>query len=135
MARQVNLNPLNCIQRRDLLASPKATEQQLRAYAWRFLEDKAFYDAAQFFLRIGDTKGLRESLRLAIEHADHDLLWQLAHSGQIEVTEDHWRQCAERALEMEKFRVAACVFQRLGDSEALARLPEDARPKPEQEDN
>ena len=117
------LRDLDSLRRRDYLASPKTAMDDLSAYGRRFLEDEDCCEAFHFFERAGDTEGLAECKRLAIEVADHELLWQLAHSRHVQVSDEDWRACSDQAIRMEKFSVAAYILQRLGDTAARDRLP------------
>ena len=133
MANAVRVKELNCIQKRDLLASEKASREEIRAYAQHYLDNGAYHDAVAFFQKAGDGGGLEACRKAAIEDADHELVWRLAHSDLVKVSEEDWRQCAARAIELGKLRVAAYIFNRLGDRAAFAQLPEELRPKDEGE--
>lgn len=119
------LRELDALQKRDLLASAKASPDELSTYARLYFEQELYYDAFRFFDRAGDHEGLADCKRAAIESADHELLWLLGHSPNIEVSDDDWRHCAERAVEIEKHTVAKYIYGRLGDSQALAELGDD----------
>ena len=122
------LQRLNALERRDLLASPKATNEDLRAHGRSYFDEEAYYEALQFFSRAADQEGLADCKRVGIETADHELLWQLDHCPHARVTEDEWRQCAQAAIRLGKLSVAAYVFRRLGDAEALDSLAQAQDP-------
>ncbi|HRU06439.1 MAG TPA: hypothetical protein P5137_11780 [Candidatus Brocadiia bacterium] len=123
---------LDCIEKRDLLASAKLSQQDASAYGQAFLELGMLHDALAFFLKADDRHGLAKLLDVAIAEADHGILWQLAKTARIPVMDDDWRRCARRAMETGKHSVAAYIFKRLGDEAGLASLPERWRPKGDQ---
>lgn len=127
------LRSLDCIQKRDLLASDKASAEELREHAKSFLDDGLLIDAFNFYAKIKDKEGLEACKAAAFETADHDLLWKLAHSRMVEVSDADWRACAERAIELGKHRIAAYIFERLEDWDGFSRLPKELDPRVEEE--
>ena len=124
---------LNCIKKRDLLYSPRVSPEELREWGRHFLGEGLLVDALNFFAKVNDAEGLEACKRAAIEQADHDVLWKVGHSEAGEVSEADWRACAERAIEMSKFRTAAYIFERLEDWGAFDRLPEELDPRRKEE--
>ena len=127
------LKTLDCIQKRDLLASDKVSPEEIREHAKSFLEDGLLIDAFNFYAKIQDKEGLEACKAAAFETADHGVLWKLVHSGLVEVTDDDWRACAEQAIKIGKHRIAAYIFERLGDWESFSRLPKELDPRAERE--
>ena len=134
MARVKDVDKLSCVELRDLLASDRVSDDDFRFLADAFFERGSLNRAFDFYDRAGDIEGLKRVLEATVERADHQLLWRLAHRDGIEVTEAQWRRCAERAEELDRPSVAAFAYRRLGDKEALSRLPEPWRPKDEGEE-
>lgn len=133
MARVKDVDKLSCVEIRDLVASEKLADEDCRFMAGEFFERGALNRAFDFYAKIEDLEGLRRVIGAAVEHADHQVLWRLAHTEDLEVGEAQWRRCAERAEELGRPSVAAFVYRRLGDTDALSRLPEPWRPKVEED--
>jgi len=120
------IRDLNALQRRDLLASAKVSADELIAYGRHYLEAEMYHEALRFFAKAGDADGLAACKEAAVATGDHDLMWQLAHSPLAQVTEEDWRCCAQKAVEMGKRTAAAYIYRRLGDTAALEALERDA---------
>jgi len=122
------MKPLHSLAKRDLLAAQKFDPDQLRAYADDFLAQERYGDALAFYAKLKDQDGIRRVKEAAIELGNPDVLWQVEREDRQGVTRDDWTACGDSAMKLGKFRSAAYIFERIGDSEKLAAAQKEFQP-------
>jgi len=115
------MKPLDCIEKRDLLAAEKFDPDKVRAYADAYLQEGRHGDAFQFYRKLGDVDGVKTVKDACIREGEPDVLWQVEKAFPDLMTRDDWIACGESAMSLGKFRCAAYAFERAGDAERLAR--------------
>jgi len=115
------MKPLDCIEKRDLLAAQKFDPEKVRAYADAYLREGRHGDAFEFYRKLGDVKGVTAVKEACIREAEPDVLWQVEKSFPDLVSREDWITCGENAMGMGKYRCAAHAFQHARDDERLAR--------------
>lgn len=129
----------DAIEKRNILASQEVEAEDLNEYGRMFLEKDMLTDAFNFFEKSGSREGLERVKARVIEEGLTAVLFNLARSGHIAVSDEDWRAAGEKAMKLEKFTYAAQAFDRIGDEERLAEarqnIPGAPQPGPAEEEN
>ena len=122
------MKPLHSLAKRDLLAARKFDPETVREYADDFLAQERYDDALLLFSKIADKPGITKVKEAAINLGNPDLLWQVERQDRQTVTRNDWVACGDSAMRLSKFRSAAYVFERIGDTEKLAAAEKEFKP-------
>ena len=114
------MKPLNSLGKRDLLAAKKFNPDDVRAYAEDFFAQERYGDAFEFYRKLGDEEGILKVKKATIELGDPEILWRVEHDNPSRVAREDWLRCAEQAMSLGKWRAAAYVFRRIGETARLA---------------
>jgi hypothetical protein len=125
------MKPLNSLTKRDLLAAKKFDPDDVRAYAEQFFSEDRFGDAFELYRKLGDEDGILKIKKEALELADPELLWRIEHHNPACVAREDWLRCGEQAMSLGKYRSAAYVFRRIGETERLAAAEKEFKPTAE----
>ena len=128
------MKPLDCLEKRDLLAAKKFDPDIVREYAEEFFNEGLYGDAFAFFRKIEDRKGLERVKRAAVEEGNPEILWRLEHDDRSMIENSDWQACGEAAMRQERFRNAAFAFRKSGDAERQAKAEAEFMPPPEEPD-
>ena len=126
------MKPLNCLEKRDLLAAKKYDPELVREYAEEFFGGRLYGNAFAFFRKIEDRKGLERVKRAAVEEGNPEILWRLEHDDRSMIEKSDWQACGEAAMRLEKFRNAAFAFRKSGDDARRAKAEAEFMPPPEE---
>lgn len=110
----------DAIVKRNILASGEMEAEELAEYGSMFLEKDMLTDAYNFFEKAGAREGLQKVKTRAIEEGLAAILFNLARSRHIQLSDEDWRAAGENAMKLEKYTYAAQAFGRIGDEERLA---------------
>ena len=122
------MKPLDSLSKRDLLAAESYDPAVVREYAEAFLSQEYYSDALEFFQKLNDREAITKIKQVAVETASPDILWRIEHDNPEAVTQADWTDCGESAMRLGKFRAAAYVFERIGNSERLAAAEREFKP-------
>jgi tetratricopeptide (TPR) repeat protein len=111
------MKPLDCLKKRDMLASPKFDPDTLREYAESYFAEERYGEAFAFFRKAADTAGVDRVKAKAIELGDPELLWRIQNADREGVARGEWLVCGESAEKMGKLRSALYCFQRIGETD------------------
>ena len=129
----------DAIEKRNILASQEVDAEELNEYGRMFLEKDMLTDAFNFFEKSGSREGLEKVKARVIEEGLTAVLFNLARSRHIELSDEDWRAAGENAMKLGKYTYAAQAFDRLGDEERLAEarqhIPGAPQPEPAEEEN
>jgi hypothetical protein len=125
------MKPLNSLTKRDLLAAKKFDPDDVRACAEQFFSEDRFGDAFEFYRKLDDEDGILKIKKAALELADPELLWRIEHHNPARVAREDWLRCGEQAMSLGKYRSAAYVFRRIGETERLAAAEKEFKPAAE----
>lgn len=122
------MKPLDSLAKRDLLAAEKFAPETILGYADEFLAHGHHGDAFAFFRKLNDENGIRRVMEAAIADAETDVLWLVERYYPEMMTREQWARCGENAMCQEKFRCAAYVFERIGDTARLSEAEKTFKP-------
>ena len=121
---------LDSLTKRDLLAARKFDPAAVREHAERFFSEERYGDAFEFYRKLGDEDRILDVKKAAIDLGDPELLWRIEHHNPARVTREDWLRCGEQAMSLGKYRSAAYVFRRIGETERLAAAEKEFKPAP-----
>ncbi len=104
---------LDCLAKRDFLASPKTSPEKLRAQAEAFLEAGQDYDALQFLVAAGETEKVAGMAQKAVKEGDLFLYLQTRRAQGQEPE-------PEELLKLSRAAEAKGLSRFAGQAEALA---------------
>jgi hypothetical protein len=122
------MKPLNSLTKRDLVAAKKFDPEAVREYAEQFFSEERFGDAFEFYRKLDDEEGILRIKKTAIELGDPELLWRVEHYNPARVAREDWLRCGEQAMSLGKYRSAAYVFRRIGETGRLAEAEKEFKP-------
>ena len=125
------MEPLDSIEKRDLLAAAKFSPEAVREHAQDFFARGQYGDAFEFFRKLHDMNGVRQVKDAVIEAGDPEILWRIERAYPQEIGKEDWGQCGRNAMQAGKFRSAAYIFERIGDAESLAAAEKEFKPAAE----
>ncbi len=107
-----------CLKKRRLLNDPELRPWLCRKTGEEFLSLGWWQDALEFFQKCSDTAGREKIKQHCLETGDAYLLGRLGPGQDPEL----WRQVADRALDLEKFRFARRAYELAGDADKAAMV-------------
>ncbi len=126
------MKPLTSLAKRDLLAAKKFDPDNVRDYAEQFFSEDRFGEAFEFYRKLDDEEGVLKVKKAAIELGDPEILWRIEHYDSSRVAREDWLRCGEQAMSLGKYRSAAYVFRRLGETARLADAEKEFKPAAEE---
>ena len=126
------MKPLDCLEKRDLLAAKKFDPDIVREYAEEFFNEGLYGDAFAFFGKIEDRKGIERVKRASVEEGNPEILWRIEHADRSMIEKSDWQACGEAAMRQERFRNAAFAFRKSGDAARQAKAEAEFMPPPEE---
>ena len=111
------LENLTSIQKRDLLASENLSPENALVYAEFLFGRQGFDDALAFFAKAESQEGIERVKRVALEHGNSGLLFEVARRRPAEVVSADWDQLGDNAVDLGKYAYAVFAYRRSGNDE------------------
>ncbi len=119
---------MNCVEKRDLLFSEKASAAELSKAGEDFLSQGRLADALSFFLKADDESGIGRVTDLAVEEGDTFLLEQLRLAKRT-VDAALWTKTAANAERLGKLDFAIRGYRAAGDDAKADAIVEERAKK------
>jgi hypothetical protein len=121
--------PKDTMEKRSVLYSEKATEEELNSLADRYVAAERFGEALEFLEKTRDEGRLETIRREAAERGDTFLLLRVDHLRREPLPTEVWLTAAERATELGKYHDAYRALLKASREEEAEALRADHLPE------
>ncbi len=108
--------------KQKILYIDKTSPDALVQYGNSYLEQEAYADALEFYIKAGHQAGIDKIKNLAMEKGDVFLFQGATKALKAEISKSEWENIARRAMDQKKYSFARHALEKAGNVELLSVL-------------